>query len=266
MQRTVTVSLARPGDGRAIVRIIRDGFPRKLLRTTVYGCRGMANYVEDQIQLASEFSDTTYLVAEMQGNIAGCAEFRRFPAELWLNYVAVDARYRGRGIALRMLSFGLRELRVVGQRRLTLDVLGANLVPRRWYERLGLKPLSSTHLLEIPLPQIGRRQNVFVSGYPQAATCHKRYGFSEFQVTTAEGEYSVGRIGRQYFRLRQAVALENQTFLSFLASIDPGRRVLYTSPDHGKSGDVPVGVASIAVFLHMSAPIDAVNDRLRVSE
>ena len=54
---------------------------------------------------------------------------------------------------------------------------------------------------------------------------HARYGFSQFTVRTARGEYTLGRLGANHFRAIGEDSLEDRDALAALVEVDASRRL-----------------------------------------
>ncbi len=230
---------AHPEHSAGIVAVIRSGFSPEILGATVYGCHGIVRFIEGQIGLPRAVAETTWTVATHAtgsgpAEVIGCAEVRRSPHELLLNYISVLPAYRGAGLGRKMLLAAIAD-RQKDQRDMLLDVLTENEAANRWYERLGfqdqqraewwdLGPCSSLH------GTARSRRAGYLSGYPQASVTQREFGFSQFDVTTPDGRTTIGRLGEQWFRVTRAGALEDPAVAAALEAIDPGRHVLAILP------------------------------------
>ena len=78
-----------------------------------------------------------YLVAETEGQIAGMCGLTNILGEADISNVAVDAAFRGQGVAFAMLSELIRRGEAVGIEAFTLEVRVSNAAAIRVYEKLG---------------------------------------------------------------------------------------------------------------------------------
>lgn len=83
--------------------------------------------------------DTLYLVAEADGQTAGCCGVTNISGEGNINNVVVAEKYRGKGIAQAMLQELLRLGRQMGVCDFTLEVRVSNAPAIHVYEKLGFE-------------------------------------------------------------------------------------------------------------------------------
>lgn len=250
---------ARVSDAVSIVSLIRSGFDRDLLSATIYGADGIESFIREQVAI-SEDCETVFAVADCDGAVVGCAEFRRLVHDLCLNYIAVSPGFREAGMASRLFSFGLQEFRLCPEVTMILDVLEHNSVAKGWYERLGFKRESSKQMWEARVCVEGSTPGRFViSNYAQAQALQRLYGFSELAIQSVLGDYRVGRMGNNYYRVQPSL-LQVPGLMLFLNRLDPARRLLYTTS--GDSSTVLPGNARlIATLIRMSIPLDRLLDK-----
>lgn len=229
MRESLQIGLAAPADAEQIVEIFSTGFDPWIWEKTIYACHGAVRYVQDLIRVQDVGGDTAFVVARADDEVAGCAEFRRFPDALFLNYISVREVYRGQGIARQLLAHAIQTL---GQSvpRIRLDVFEHNETARHWYQRLDFRVESTSEWWTMPLPLAPSGHAATLSNYPQAEACQDTLGFSQFEVRTDRGVYTVGRLGAKWFRLTGHEALEDRELLTTLATLDPLRSVLAIIP------------------------------------
>lgn len=205
----------------AIVKLFRAAFAPELLELTIYGCRGIQDFVGLQIAAPRHASDTGYTVALEGSRVLGCLESRWLPDALVINYLAVAEGARGRGIGTRlMLDAAAR-----GGTSIALDVLKDNLPARSWYRRLGFREIGRT---DFTILDGHRSPNgpFFLTGYPQAKAAYKQFGFSEFRIRTGAGEHCVGILGNNYFRIQADSIRQEPRLPAILRQLDGRRRIL----------------------------------------
>ena len=78
-----------------------------------------------------------YLVAEIEGRIAGCCGLTKILDEGNINNVVVGEAFRGEGVACMLLSELIRQGRELGIRAFTLEVRESNKAAVHVYEKLG---------------------------------------------------------------------------------------------------------------------------------
>src|ERR1035438_8692479 len=130
---------AAPQDTASIVRLFQGAFPPELLEISIYGCPGVRSFVKRQIEVPNQLSDTVYLVAAEGSSLCGCAEFRRLRDSLFLNYIAVGERVRGRGLGMKLVADAAARYATPATASIGLDVLESNSPARSWYARIDRK-------------------------------------------------------------------------------------------------------------------------------
>ena len=254
---------ARENDAGGIVGAIRDGFDPSLLRMFIYGCDGIEWYVRAQIRLRDAGCDTVYTVACAEERIVGCVELRRFPGELFLNYISILADFRSHGLGKHLLKTAIAASRSAGQTGMSLDVLDRNVVARAWYEKLGFTPRYATGWWDVPIPPGGEELPFLLSGCPQADLCQEAFGFSQFRMTTSIGSYEIGRLGKEWFRVVRPEALADPAVATALRRLDPSRRVLALLKVEEDAFFPPASPARrVAVSLRMTVGLDELMERL----
>lgn len=227
---------ARVEDAGGIVAAVRSGIDPDLLGTMIYGCDGIDRFVEDQIGICECGADTAYTVAAAGDTIAGCVELRLMPGELFLNYISILPGYRSSGLGRRLLAEAILAANREEARAMSLDVLDHNRRARAWYERLGFEYRQSLVWWDVDLCGREGAPEALVCGYPQALAGQERFGFGQFRLVTPRGEYAVGLLGRDWFRLTQPEALADSSVASALSGLGRRRRVLAVVPDTARAG------------------------------
>ncbi len=255
---------ARTGDAAGIVKLVRGGFDRERRGTLVYGCAGAAAYVRNQIELPRGLSESVYVVAEQRRTLAGVVELRRLADGLFLNVIATAAGCRGSGIGRELLHGALALAKPGGHRRIILDVFEDNERARGWYERLGFEEEYRSLWLSVPLPKTKGMPQGIIAGYGQAEECQRALGFSRFTLTTAKGEYAIGRLGRAWFRTTQREILSDRHALACLGMVDRKRKLLAIV--RGKRDRLPVRARTICRSVRMSMDLAVLMRRLSGAE
>jgi len=256
--RDTVIRRAVESEAAEIVRVIGEGFDRARQEMFIYGCSGAAAYIADHLALPHSMSDSTYTVAVEQGRIVAAAELRRFRDTLFLNYIAVAASTRSRGIAGELLGKAIRDVGTTFS-VMMLDVFEDNAVARGWYERLGFEEEARTIWRVLDLHRPMTQPRFYVRGYPQAEAAQLRFGFSQFEVITLRNSYSVGRLGSEWFRITEPGGLQDSDLLGALQSIDPSRRLLALVPKHADTNALG-SVAAVAIRMRTS--LDDLLERL----
>ena len=81
-----------------------------------------------------------FLVAELEGAVAGTCMVGYDGHRGWINYLAVQPSQQGRGYARQLMAEAERLLRAAGCPKINLQVRPANDAVIAFYERLGFSP------------------------------------------------------------------------------------------------------------------------------
>jgi ribosomal protein S18 acetylase RimI-like enzyme len=257
--RDIELRKAVAEDAGAIVALIRSSFAPGLLETTIYGCEGIEDYVRALIEAEPRAADTRYTVAVADGALAGVVEMRQLRDRLFCNYIAVARGARSRGVGIALLGAGIAAARRPGQLTLELDVFDDNERALAWYRGLGFGESSRVEWRVLAPPGGDRASAAPVSGWAQALACQRAFGFSEVSIQGAEGGYSVGLMGREWFRLTDPGALEDPALGATLHALDPHRSLLALVPPETLSEPV---AELRATTVRLWAGLDAVARRI----
>lgn len=134
-----------------IRRVKREELP-ELARLYIRAYRGLEEYGEPSLRAAESYlawlfstCGEGFLVAEVKegkaGFLACCPDWRPGGREpvLEIHELAVDPRFRGRGIARALLERAFELGWASGRDRVSLWVGEGNRQAREWYRRLGFK-------------------------------------------------------------------------------------------------------------------------------
>ncbi len=264
----VSVRLARPADAPDIVSLMRSGFAPKIRSLTPYGCMGAHRYVSAHAARSARWSDTEYAVARRGGRTVAATELRLVDGGVAVNYIAVAPDARDEGVGSHLLAESLRLVaghRDVG-RTLFLDVFADNHRAIGWYRRLGLRRSGAFGWYNLGPACAGSSgveapgiSEFTVSGLAQAEAVHAMFGFSEFTAEQGTERYTVGRLGRRWYRLTDSRGATSEPLRRFLAEMDRSRRILLIARSPVPRNTWPV----ILRGWRMEAPLDRVTRELR---
>ncbi len=258
------VRFARPRDTAPIVNLVRGSFDKQRRGTLIYGCRGAAAYLRNQIGLPRGLCDTVYVVGERSRAIVGVVELRRLKGGLFLNMIATAPGRRGRGIGSELLHGALALEKTAGRRRIDLDVFEDNERALAWYERLGFKRGFSSIWLSVPLPRTKGLPRGTIAGYGQAEECQRALGFSQFTLITPGGSYAIGRLGNAWFRTTQREILSDHDALACLGGVDGNRDLLAII--RGSADRRPARARIMCRSLRMSMDLELLMRKLAARE
>ena len=255
------VRTARPKDVDTFVKVVRGGFDRHHLRFMIYGCKGAAEYLRNQLTLPHRFCDTVHVVGEQRDSLVGAVELKLQHDGLFLNYIATAPEQRRKGIGRELLYRSLLSSRKRHQNKITLDVFQDNKPAYQWYERLGFRRKFSNLWLSIPLADVDDDPRGTITGYGQAQVCQQSLGFSQFTLMTDKGVYNIGRLGSAWFRTTQEELLVDRDALTCLRVLDRKRKLLAIVREDVRSR-FPKKASSISRSLRMAMDLNVLLNHL----
>lgn len=81
-----------------------------------------------------------YFVVELDGDVAAYGGVWLIIDEAHITNIAVDPKYRGKGIGKKLVEGLLEELKKLNITRVTLEVRRSNLIAQRLYKKFGFLP------------------------------------------------------------------------------------------------------------------------------
>lgn len=260
MTSLVEVVRAQSSDARAIADLFAGSIDPNFVKLVPFGCVGAAEFIRRELSVPNSLSGSLYLVARERKVVIGAAEMRRSPNSLFLNNIAVCAKYRGKGTGAALLTAGIA---VSDQKSgsIGLDSLEGNERVEEWYRQLGFVTQECTEFAEVCPPDQEADHSVWLSGLPQADLTQRQFGFSSFTVHSASsGPVSVGRIGSSWFRLTDPQTIRDPAIFRALQAFDPNRRFLAVLPASSLPPEQRLRV--FATLRRMEAAIPQVLERL----
>ncbi len=190
-----SIGLLQKSDVRSFIQIIRKSFIPDYLILSIYRARGIENFISSEID--NYFSPYRYFVVSENKRIVGCAEFKiiRDKNSFFLNIIAVDNEFKGRGIGKVLLNYGIAYFLKRGFTKIQLDVYQDNKVALRLYNSLGYKRLHIMSLYKFLLGSSDiEHNNFFLLNFPQYKDLKRRFGFSYLDLMIDENSIRLGVI------------------------------------------------------------------------
>jgi ribosomal protein S18 acetylase RimI-like enzyme len=222
----MTIRPAEPGDAGEVVALVRQSFRPQDLDLTIYGCAGIAAYLEMEFALPRALSASAYLVAAIEGRIAGFADMRATDTGICLNYIATSPDWRGIGVGRELLAAALRAIDPPAGSLFTLEVFEHNQAALDWYRRSGFHRLGRMAFWRVA-DGGAPAGHVRVVDLPQADVTHRAFGFSSFRLAHGGRTFTIGRLGERWFRVTEGELLRRPEALRALQSLDPRREILF---------------------------------------
>ncbi len=251
------IRYAKSADAMAIVGLANAGFEKELLSAMIYGCSGIVRFIKRQISIPISIADTVFIVAENDGVVIGFVEFRVYLESIFLNYIGTSPIARNQGLATTLLGQSISMVRTKHHMKISLDVFSENIVAKNWYEKLGFIAEFKAGWYKVSQSDICENTNeeAKVSGYSQSSLCYNEFGFSQFTLTSGTGSYSVGMLGKEWFRVTQIELFSDVTALCSLNLIDSNRNILglFKEIDQAK---LPADAACFCRSIRMNIQLD----------
>jgi len=219
------VRRAVPGEACLVAAQIRAGLPAPLLPLTIWQQPGVCRYVEQALRERGSGACAYYLLVEDNGEAAGMVEFRRNGDEAVLNQISIAPQWRGRSLGRLLLrEAALDFLSSHAIETVVLDVDPANLPAYRWYRRLGFEPQDGSywHVAQLSAASTATGS---IAGLAEADAMHREFGFSQILIETARQRHEIGRLGQEYFRLKED-AWRDPGVHTALRHLDASRSIL----------------------------------------
>ena len=230
MPSDVALHRIQPDQCPQVVALHRAVFSPKRVARTIYASPGVGRYLASLLAYPQWQKDHALWGAWDGENLVGYAHFRALPESWHLNYIAVLPDHQGCGIGRMLWEQWNRIGQRLGYSLVSLDVDHEDQIALDWYERRGL------HIVETAWTYEKRRgaatlcthgaTTVSLLDWDQAEASQRTYGFSRFRLGNETGVWTIGRLGKCYFRTVGTLPIELE---AVLLKIDAARRLLAVS-------------------------------------
>lgn len=227
MVSAITFRPVRADECSDVVRLHRDVFHPSRVARTIYGTAHVDRYLANLIAFHNLQQEHVIWGAWDGQVLVGYAHCRGLPESWHLNNVAVLPSHQGLGIGRALWARFLEGGERAGYRRFSLDVEHDNVRALNWYQKQGFRATHRVWMYErditaTPLPPEDAG-NARLLDWEKSEAWQAVYGFSEFRLACDGQVWTVGRLGKRYFRVsgRPPLLVER-----ILAGIDPSRRLL----------------------------------------
>jgi hypothetical protein len=210
---------------------------------TVFSCPGYSKFVNSLLRMNNDFVENKYYgVYSNDNELLAFVEWRISQKSIFLNNIYVSADRRSKGLGNLLIEHGKKIAIKNNIEKITLDVFDWNVDAKSWYERLGFVCQDNIYWY---VDYCGNREYMGITGspqiidLPQAEVVHLEFGFSSFKVRTTIGDYLIGRLNNEYYRITDINALNDDTLLKGLHTIDPNRKLFVISRESNLSIKYP---------------------------
>ncbi|WLR61506.1 GNAT family N-acetyltransferase [Guptibacillus hwajinpoensis] len=218
-----------------IPSLIQSGIRADIYPLTIYSSEKYKFFVDDTMKQAK----TKFIGAFHKDTLLGFAEWRLNDVEIFLNNIYIKGSHRGLGIGTQLLEYGLSQFRTPTTRYFSLDVFDNNQNAKLWYERIGMEKQHVTYWHIAKQRRLETNNGLVlasVSNLKDADEQHTKYGFSMLQISTENGNYEIGRITNDYYRIHQSEALSDEQLRLKLNEMNPYRKLLFLSKSSNVNG------------------------------
>ena len=238
-----------------IGKLIRSGFSPRYIEMMIWGCRGAEKYLADLIDIENTICDISNYVGIIDDKIVAVTQLKRNISDrtLHLNYICTDQAYRKKNVGSKLLLHSITEESNIFE-HMALDVFLDNAIASRWYSDLGFNALATREWLVISTKILDSRVG-YVSGLPQSNCCFEEYGFSQFMLSTDKGNYSIGILGENYYRLADVKIIEDLVGISTLFKLAPNREILLIA-ENPTIKNTQVKINKVAATVHMTTDVN----------
>lgn len=221
-------------DADSIPALTETGVREDVFPLTIYSSPNYSLFVKNAMV---NNSDVKFFGAYMGSHFLGFAEWRIHKEELFLNNIAIVVGERGLGVGGLLYDHGRSTLKTPSMKSLALDVFEGNKGAISWYEKMGYEvhDLTYWHVAQQRAKPTGEKVNYHVMNKEQADEHHQKYGFSMLTIETKEGQYSIGRITDNCFRIGEE-GIVDQDLMGALDELDQNRKLLVLSKNPNIEG------------------------------
>ncbi|MDR0138030.1 GNAT family N-acetyltransferase [Metabacillus idriensis] len=242
----------KPADSKRLGEIIREGMPENIFSLTISSCHGYDSFISSLLETPN-YSPYSFYGAYIDNKLAGFVEWRKLENVLFLNNIYILPDYRSFGIGKKLFNTKQYLLTNYEVSRIELDVFSWNEKAMQWYENLGFKPIKTDNwYIKKSLNKVDIQEEFYVYNLPEAKCMHKDYGFSRLEISAKKGQYAIGRLGNQYYRIQGFDALLDNCLINALSVIDPTRDYLVVADKEHKIPKDLEGLSFIASVMRMS--------------
>lgn len=234
MSDDVRYAEIKPADTRQVVAVHRAASRADHVARSIYSSPKVHHYLATLVEHPELASRHLLLGAWRGDTLVGFAHGRALESTWHLNEIGTLPAVQGRGIGRALFEWWLTAGLERNFRSFSLDVEQDNRA-MRWYLRRGFAPAETSWAYEKSLRRGGRdldgeeqstpmeAGSVQLGDWENAHAWQRAFGFSRFTLTAFAHTWSIDRLGRKYFRVREQLpsAIERT-----LGRLDGRRRLL----------------------------------------
>lgn len=226
---------ANENDIKRIVEIVQVG-NQEFIDKLIYGCKGIEKYIESNINNSN--SDLKFFVATRQEDVIGALEIKIINNIIFINYIAIDPKYRGKGIGKGIIKYSLNYLiQHKEYNTVRLDVFKQNTGALNLYKKLGFRIIKEYEWISISKSRDNLSNIQYdLIDYQESIKVYENRGFSNLTIKINNVNKTVGILGKKWFRVKDTDV--NSNLVDILFDLD-NRKILSI-----KEKDTPINIAN----------------------
>ena len=182
------------------IELIRNG-NENYIDKIIYGCKGIDKFIFRNIE--NDESILKYFVAQIENKIIGAMEIKILNSNIFLNYIAIDDKFRGKKIGSNLIKYGVEDLlKKYDYRNIQLDVFEDNIGALKLYKKIGFQVINKYEWHTIKTKE---NQNEVVDyrilNKEEYRSTYDYRGFSNLIIEVNKKIKNIGMLGEKWFRV-----------------------------------------------------------------
>lgn len=217
----VRIRTAEPLDALSIYNIKRQAFGNTYLPYTIYQASQSVYYLEQLLAGRTSPTEHSFYVTEMNERVIGYYHAVHRKGESFLNYIAVENRFRSTGLGRILLNHYENLSRQKGHTCMSLDVFEDNTMAYNWYLAHGYVQRESSFHVRIDIAASANCGSPMLQydsfAFRRALEEEKRWGFSKVDCECCDGQLTLGLIAGIACKLLDCAAISTQVAIQSIS-------------------------------------------------
>lgn len=192
----------KAADTQRVASLVATSFDPTLTPYMTVTQPGWQAFIHVVLSHPDLFPGHRLVVAELEGEVVGFADFRTKDRAGFLSYICVDPRIRRSGIARRLLAHVIQNSSDLDH--VELDVFADNLAASELYRSLGFRTVTTNTWWRAPVGPSAPRRDLSIEQLPSGLATLHVYGFCEMHGCLDARQFRFGRIGERVTRFFEA--------------------------------------------------------------
>lgn len=167
----------------------------------IYGCKGINKFILGNMK--NNESSLKYFVAQIENKVIGAMEIKILKDNIFLNYIAIDNKFRGKRIGSNLIKYGVEYLaNQHNYKKIQLDVFEDNVRALKLYKKLGFKIINKYEWSTIKTKENQKKiVNYKILNKEEYKKIHSFRGFSNITIEINKKVKNIGMLGKKWFRI-----------------------------------------------------------------